>query len=338
LKGDHLESPESIEVPPAFPATIAKRLIIVDTSGGRIVPPWALSLLQLGWMCRSHVRPGIRLLLVAILPTRALAGPLASLGALFAGGATFSGAFTWDDMRALPAGSSVFWRDSDSGKRCRGEIERPWEFAPDLVPVTIREGPRAQIGTVHGVGKDVFRRLGYCLEFVPTARGAAALESALNLHLALGVDTPRAWIETAKVDVQLVTNQTRLSMETDGVHLGLVEPGQPVVSMKDALCANTGSRDAMVKLRIHSPGQALEDAIPSTILEGAASAAILEGLPFGNSLVLLERHEYSHEFRDFLLRVAAEAGPMPDSFGALVPASVPPGVELAGFALAATDE
>ena len=315
-----------------MPASIGANVCAADEGETpRPLVNWALALTQLGWAGRVYQDQGYRFLFVAILPTRRLASAFAALGAVFAGGESFATSFGWDEFRSLPPGSMVFWLENN--RRFQGEILPPIPGASHLACILVRGGDKARVGSVWAVSCDVFETCGFSVEQVPTLGRQEDLANLVSLHKSLGLGTPADWVKSPDAEAVVVGNQSRFDEDARSVSLS-VRGGCPVsLSLRDALGVCSKSGGGFGKVRAQSPGrQALESDVPFTIFDGPLAANQLEGMFGGNYLVLLEYGEFSLEFRNRLLGLSGEASEAPTDLSLHLPARVPRGINLAGYA------
>jgi len=321
---------ESVQL---FPGAMSIRHPVLLRDGRKAalvpMPDWAKALAWLGWWTRYNQPELFRMLVVAVLPSRELAAAFAGFGCLLAGCKLFCGGFTWDELRSLPVGSEIFWKDVDKGKSYGGEIFEGDSYASNFVWVRITMGPRKEIGSNVTINKDKFSKHLFCEDKLPSPRRTMAMGKALQLYADIGLELSPRWIVTAGAEARIVTNKTRFRRSIE--NLQLCVQGSPV-AFNDALCWLRDDDNALSKLHVTS-NKISEQSFPVSILDGAGAFCQVHEISTGNILIFLDRTEYSSGVHNDLLEARNVASEPPVEILRDIPARLPAGMEIAAFVL-----
>ncbi len=306
-----------------------RRIFIQDGEAKGLLPDWATAEIWLGWWCRNLQLSHDRLLVVSVLPAREMSAAFAGLGCLFAGSEQFCGGLTWNEFRALPPGTDVFWKTSSSNTRYCGVILDANPSFPEMVQMRITSGKKRVVETTWGISIRTFEQHIFSEENLPTQRRTDVLESVIQFHRGLGLTTDSRWISTAGTEAQIVTNHARLRKSLQGLEIGAQD--STALPMEEALCAAKPGDRGLAKLHVVSSVQKSVKPIPVTILDGRGAFEQVDQIESGNVLILLERSEYTAEVDNFLLELRNVAASLPEDVVQGIPSAFPAGMELCAF-------
>ena len=263
------------------------------------LPEWAIGLIKLGWWCRTRRIPGKRILAMVLLPTRILAGPLVSLGAVLAGAQQSKPGLTWDRLRTLPEGTELFWRWKRDSRSARGVIQASDDNADHLVKVLLTAGPNKNM--IWSFSESTFSAGSFSEEKIPSgARLSADTEARLLLE-AMGLLADSRWFASGTPEAALVTNCAEFSRSLAGVR---VAAGHKVASLSDVLFASTFREGYSCKLQVVSLHSEAEKSAPLRILDGAlAFRRLREGRADSNIIALFDRGEFGPELEGEVQRL-----------------------------------
>lgn len=316
-----------------FPEYMAIGQHVVLSDGGKTcsLPDWAKAEIWLGWWSRKCQLDGKRMLVVAVLPSRKLSAAFAGLGCLLAGAKEFHGGFTWEDLRAMPVGSKIYWNAPGEKSRYEGDIGAIPAWDAELVSVLITKGARKDIGTIWYFSSAKFSECLFSEECLPTQRGTIAVENMLRFHRDLGLHTKPKWPWTAGLEGLIVTNQAQFWAGINDLQIGT--RNSKAVAFEDALCAAKGNDKTLSKLRVASVGQIHEQGVPLRILDGGEAFDQIHNIESGNVLVLLDRIEYTPDKHNLILDACNSSVTLSPGILPALPAQLSPGMEMAAFIL-----
>lgn len=319
-----------MEFPACMP--IRHQMYLHEAGVKHVMPAWAKATLWLGWWARRWQLPDSRLLAVTVLPSRDLAAMFASLGCVIAGAQQFDKEFSWDDLVALPAGSSIFWKTPGSNIRYEGIVLDPLILEGQLlVTVRIEKGRPRERGTLRSFSQVRFAECIFSEACLPTKQGSQVMENAFSFLHSVGIPVKRSWFWSAGVEASLRTNMTRFWNAVDGLEITVSDSGPYPVA--DALCSAMADERRNVKVRVASAARAAEKASPVHILDGIDTFHQIRDIGSGNVVVILDRAEYSPEVHNFLLNARSFSRDPSRELLESVPERFPPGFELSAFVL-----
>jgi len=298
------------------------------------LPPWAASLIWLGYWCRLTQLHGKRLIVFAILPTRDLAASFAAVGALLGGARAFKDSLSWPRFREMPIGSVVHWKETQSGAKFSGIISAfREEYGTEFISLKVtRPVRRATAGLVTSISRNVFDNYLFTQEAPPTSARSTAFGRSENLVRSLLGDLNPKWAWAEGPESILVTRMTAFGDAM--ADLSLSCDGSPRVAMTELLCAARSNEAILAKLHISHPRGNLDGRYPLAILDGAEPFDRVPHLPeAANLLTILDRSEFSQEIKDQLLRLSHVF--QIDELGE-IPAEFPHGIELAAYVVPLT--
>jgi hypothetical protein len=317
-----------------FPACmqIRHQMYLQEAGVKHLIPAWARATLWLGWWARRWQLPDSRILAVTVLPSRELAAMFASLGCVIAGAQQFDKGFSWDDLVALPEGSSIFWKIPGIKARYEGVVLQPLIIEGQLLAtVRIEQGRPRERGTVWSFSQGRFAECIFSEVCLPTRQGSQVMESAFALLHSVGVQVKRSWLWSAGIEASLRTNMTRFWNALEGLEIGAADSG--MCPAEDALCSATADQRRNAKVQVASAIRAAEKASPVHILDGIDAFQQVRDIGSGNVVVILDRAEYSPEVHNFLLNARSFSRDLPLELLESVPERFPPGFELSAFVL-----
>lgn len=297
------------------------------------LPQWAAALIWLGDWCRRTQFHDKRLIVFATLPTRELVTSFVAFGAILGGARSFEDSLSWPRFRNKPIGSVVYWKERQGTKRFAGTILKFEEmYGTELITLQVtKPASAAKKGGTTSIGRGQFDNYLFTEEEPPTSsRSSTFNHSEIFMKKLLGELNPK-WIWADGAESILVTRMTSFENAIAGLSISCDDTAP--VPMLDLLCVARSNESTLAKLRISHPGGKLDGKYPLAILDGAEAfhAAHQHLAGTTNILTILDRSEFSEEIHDKVLELGAIASDLQfDAYGEL-PASFPPGLELAAY-------
>lgn len=301
-------------------------LQVVDGGETMPCPEWARTAIWLGWWCRKHQLPGHRILAICVVPARQLVAAFAGMGCLIAGAQGFDGGLTWEQVRAFPPGTEVFWKFGK--RRYSGTILPADQGFAEMVSVQIVTGNKGDVGAIWRISDATFDQYPFSDVKLPTRLGSQAIDDAVRFLGGLGINPGQRWGWAGGLEALVRTSRTGFLQVVSG--LMVTAQGVSSIALDRALCLSS-EQEGNGKLLVLPARQDFDQPTPLTILDGPAGFDRIDQIRSGNILLLLSRSEYSARI-DNTLREARQFDAPPTGFVCEdVPDRFSRGFELAAY-------
>lgn len=312
-----------------------ERLTLLFEGEPRPLPDWADWLVWLGAWMRSQATLDGRRVAVVVLPTRRLAAAFVGLGAMMAASRLHDDTLDWEALQALPAGTSVHWRDARGGRAVSyaGTVAGIRDIGGSQFLAIAVQSPARSRGTTYMLPRATALSYGVTQGAV-TNRGEGALARAAALLKAVADDSSAAWARSPMADSTLVAERASFLADLEG--MVLKARNVPATELRDALAIADPEGRQHGKLRlIPARDQGSDDVLRGvTILDGARAASRLGQASARSVVVLLDHADYDEEIANGLNQFLAHSidhGIHAGTDSAVV--APPPSINVLAFAL-----
>ncbi len=275
--------------------------------GQSAMPKWIRFMLWAGWEMRMN-NSDSRQIMVMLLPERYCCSAFCALGAVMAGSTLSPSSITWNDLRSLCEGETIFLLIEHGGK-LKPVAGTVGKFDDGSVAegrwIHVTSGNKALNGASVMVLKDNVEKYGlsHTAHASQIKLGKLKKISGLFSKTVSGYD--ESWIVSNSIESAVVTNKTEWLRQIEG--LNIVLPKEPEGAGKFSFelssllmisdCRETPSSHTRVvsSLSIENTG-----GVPLVILDGADALSKWESCLNGNLIVLLSRSEFTEEAQNIL--------------------------------------
>lgn len=299
---------------------------VVDDGETMQCPEWARAAIWLGWWCRKQQLPDHRILAVCVVPARELVAAFVGMGCLIAGAQGFDGGLTWDQLRAFPPGTEVFWKSGN--RRYSGTILSADKAYADLVSVRIVTGNRADVSAIWRISEETFDQYPFSDVKLPTRLGSLVIEDVIRFLGGLGITPGQRWGWAGGLEALILTSKAGFLQAV--AELKVAVQGSVAVPLQQALCLSSDV-DGNGKLLVQSRLGDVERPTPISVIDGPEGCDRIDQIRSGNVLLLLSRSEYSARIDNYLREVRQFDDPQAGLVSEEVPDRFPPGFEMAAY-------
>lgn len=247
-----------------------------------------------------------RRIAVVRLPSRRTAAAFTVFGVLLASARLHDDSLDWETLKALPAGTPVFWRERSTEKtgRSRAKSGKVLELKTygdsQLMVVSVdTKGDRGQ--ATHSFSKSSALGYGITLGSI-TAKADAQLSGLGRIVSSLTSGFKASWLRTPHPECLLLSEREHFMSDLEGLSInvckGISEPFGTVLAPMDA----TGHMYGKTKLISPRIAVVPDGEIDVIVLDGAKAFQRISETTAKSIVAIVDRTEYDEEIEQIVAR------------------------------------
>jgi hypothetical protein len=299
------------------------------------VPPWMDWLIWLGQWMRAQAPLHGRRIAVVRMPSRRLGAAITAIGSSLVAARLHDDSLDWEALRALSAGTKVFWRETASGRSVRrsGTVAGVRSIeAGDFMEVVVEAQSRRAQQISRLFAKSAALTYGITLGAV-SAVADERLSCADRFFNATLTDGARGWIRSPGIDCSIITERSSFLSDLEGLAIRIGKNAEGSCGDILAVADSGGRSHGKVRVAPARTDGVLDESGLITILDGASSALRLRDTVTPSVVVLLDHSEYDEEIEQLFhmfTGYAVDDSVHPPASGAVAP---PQGLQAFVFGL-----